>query len=251
MLVLVLTACAREAPRTALHEEGRRSRASTALERRLKNFEAATGSLKALAWLRIDSPERTINSDAAVVVERPDRIRVDVIDSLADVWASAGSDGQTMWLYVPGKRKLYEGRATEAGISRLASFGLSPSHLISLLAGTPPVAADEGIEEAGSGRDRHFIFASGGLRCWLENGERGRVSRCEKPSDGGVDYEISFSDYRRAGAVEFPHSIEARFPSRDSSLSIRYREVETGGRIDPASFDPPRARAARTHRYRR
>ncbi len=252
VLSVALVGCAKGGTKRAVRITGERTRAASELAQRLRDFESATAKIKALVSLSIDSEERNLRSEAAVLIERPDRIRVDVMDSLADVWAQAGSDGDTAWLYVPGKNKLYEGRATAGNMSRLVSFYLKPSDLIALVAGSPPMAEGEELEEVGAGKERHFVFVQSGLRCWLDKGVKGRVSRCEKVSDnGGLDYEISFADYRAEGGATFPHSVDAKFPGRGASLSIRYREVEVGGLMDPESFDPPKVRGVSTHRYKR
>ena len=250
---LALTAgCAKERPRAA-RAQGQRTKAAEALERRLAKFEEATGHMKGFAWMQIDSGERGWRTDAAVVVARPERIRVDAMDALADVWAKAGSDGRTMWLYIPGKRKLYEGRATPRNIRRLTSFELEPRDLVSVLAGSPTVVGSPGILETGKGRERRFILPGSGLYCRLANGGSGPISRCQRPSAEGVgiDYEIAFGDYRRVGSVRFPHSIEVRFPESGTGLVVKYSDVELDGEIDPKTFEPPRSRATKTHRYRR
>jgi len=252
VLAVTLSACAKGPAKSAARMEGRPTEAAARIATELRGFEEATSHIKALASLSVDSEERNIRSDAAIVIERPNRIRIDVIDSVADVWAQAGSDGDTLWLYVPGKKKLYEGRANAGNMSRLASFYLEPEDMISLVAGSPPISNGEELTEAGTGRQRHFLFSQSGLRCWLDKREKGRVSRCEKPAEGGgIDYEISFADYRKVGDARFPYSIDAKFPGRGAKLSIRYRDVESGGAADPASFMPPRVRGVSTHRYKR
>ena len=121
-VVLALCAgCAKARPPAVARERGERTRAAAALERRVRGIIGATSSLKALAWMEIDSGEEGWRTDAAVVIARPGRLRVDAMDALADVWASAGSDGRSMWLYVPGKRKLYEGRATPRNVASCVS----------------------------------------------------------------------------------------------------------------------------------
>ena len=251
--VLALTVgCAKERLRAA-RAQGQRTKAAEALERRIAKFTEATSHMKGLAWMHIDSGERDWRTDAAVIVARPLRIRVDAMDALADVWAKAGSDGSTMWLYIPGKRKLYEGRASPRNIRRLASFELEPRDLVSVIAGSPMVAGPPGVLESGKGSERRFIMPGSGLYCRLAKGGSGPISSCVRPSaeGGGIDYEITFGDYRRVGSVSFPHSIEVRFPESGAGLLVKYSDVGLGGEIDPKAFEPPRSRALKTHRYSR
>jgi outer membrane lipoprotein-sorting protein len=245
-----LCGCAKAPPKAAVHPEGRRTQQAIELEKRIGALREATGSVSALAHVELVTEEDDWRTDAALVMARPDRIRVDAMDALADVWAQAGSDGETIWLYVPGKRKLYEGRATARTMRRLASFEWEPSDAVSVIAGTPPVGDGPAFVQVGQGRDSYFLDERSGVMLWTEKGKGSRVARCIRPSGQGTgnDYEIKFSDYRRVRGVDFPHSIEATFPGRMARLVVRYRDVSLGAEIDPSSFRVPSRRAAKSVR---
>ncbi len=248
LAIFVLTGCAKPAPKVARYPEGVRTKLAVSVEKDIERMGDAARTLRGLAWVELDTASRDWQTEAAVVVARPDMLRVDVMDSLADVWAQIGSDGRDMWLYVPGKRKLYKGRASSRNMKRLASFDIEPADLISLFAGMPPLPAGAGLVQVGSEADRHLLDTASGIHLWLEEGKKRRVARCVRYSDDGIsiDFEIAFSGYRRVGSLEYPHSIDASFPSSGTRLRVEYREVALGGDVEQGIFSPPARRGGKT-----
>jgi len=246
--ISLLAGCAKPAPKVARYPEGVRTRLAVSVERDIERMGDAARTLRGLAWVELDTASRDWQTDAAVVVVRPDMLRVDVMDSLADVWAQIGSDGRDMWLYVPGKRKLYKGRASSRNMKRLASFDIEPADLISLFAGLPPLPAGANLVQIGNAADRHLLNPASGVHLWVEEGKKRRIARCVRYSDDGesVDFEVAFSGYRRVGGLEYPHSIDASFPPSGARLRLEYREVALGGDVQQGIFSPPARRRGKT-----
>ncbi len=248
--IFMLTSCAKEPPKEVRLPEGRRTRHAIALERELTRMKDATATLRGLAWVELKTPDEDWRTEAVVVLGRPDRIRMDAMDSLADVWAQLGSDGKTLWLYIPGKKKLYKGRATPRNMRRLTSFEWQPEEFISIIAGAPLIIDRPEVIEVESGKDAHFVDLASRLHIWTGNGKKGRISRCVRYAEGSdeVDYEIRFSDYRRTRGISFPHIIEAVFPSSRASIRIEYRDLSLGDEVFDKIFVPPSRREDRTIR---
>ncbi len=247
-LLLSLFGCAKTAPKVAVPTDGRRTKLALQAQERIGEFAKATGELRGLAWAELDRSDEGWKAEAAIAIRRPDKFRIDAMDSIADVWAKIGSDGREMWLYVPGKKKLYKGRASEKNMKRLASFSFKPRDLISVLAGSPPLSEGAELVQVGPSSERHLVDLASGLHLWLEQGRKRRVARCAKPSEEGegFDYEVAFSDYRRVGGIDYPFSITAVFPRNDVRLRLEYRDVEFGLGVDDAAFAPPSRRRGKT-----
>lgn len=251
MLCLVLFgACAKKGSMAARPPAGSHTRLAQVVEESVQRMRLATATMQGLAWVVLHSEARVWQTEAAIVAARPDRLRVDVIDALADVWAQLGSDGRHMWLFLPDKGKLYKGRSSARNMRRLASFDASPSELVSALAGVAPLAEGVELVQLGAASDGHLADVTGRLHLWVEKGRRGsvRVVRCVRYAEGGkdVDYEIAFSDFRREEGVEFPHTIKAAFPASGASLVLEYRDVKLGGEISPDVFSAPSRRSRKT-----
>lgn len=235
--------CAREPCRTcAVAPLGKRTAKAIALERYIDRMRDATRSVKALVWLKLANGDEERRTEAALVVARPSSVRVDAMDALADVWATGGSDGENLWFYLPGKDKLYSGRATKGNLNRLARFEWTVPELVSLLAGTPPMDEAASLFQTGGRRDRHFKVWGQNLHLWTDRGGE-LVERCVRYGRDGasIDYIVEFASYRHAtgGGLKFPHFIRATFPSRRAMMVVEYRDVSLGDEIDDSVFAAP------------
>jgi hypothetical protein len=240
--------CAKVPPKEARVPEGARTKSAEAVEHNLIDLKKSSSTLKGLAWIELYTEAEDWRTEAAVVLGRPGRIRIDAMDSLADVWAQMGTDGRDLWLYIPGKKKLYRESASSRNMKRLSSFEWEPADLISLIAGTPPVADEPMIVQVGSGQDAHFVDRSSRLHIWTERGKHKQITRCVRYAETGdnIDFEARFSQYKVVHGVEFPHSIEAVFPSRKARLKIEYREITLGGDVALDVFEPPKRHSNET-----
>jgi outer membrane lipoprotein-sorting protein len=251
LFVVVSSGCAEPVPKVAKPAEGRRTRLAAQLEQGVEKFRGATHTVRGLAWVDLDTSDEDWKTEAAIAVRRPDLLRIDVMDALADVWAKIGSDGKDMWLYVPGKEKLYKGRASSRNMRRLTSFDSEPGDLVSLISGMPPLPENAELVQVGGAGGRHFVDRVSGVHVWMEKGRKRRIERCARYSeDGATDYEIAFSDYRRIGGVDYPYAIDAAFPRSGARLRIEYRDVVLGGDVPDGTFAPPARRRGKTVRLK-
>ncbi|HQC50556.1 MAG TPA: hypothetical protein PKW68_01980, partial [bacterium] len=145
--LLYLTGCAKRPPHVIRGEIGRNSEASQKLETHLKEFESETASLKALVKFDISDGDNERKTDAVLLIHRPDKIRIDAIDSLADVWARTGSSGDQVWLDLPAKGRLYKGRSVRKNLQRLIDFQLDVTDLIAIISGFPTTGKHSGFTQ--------------------------------------------------------------------------------------------------------
>jgi hypothetical protein len=246
--LFLFAACAKKAPVVAKTPAGNLTRLAQSVQEDIGKMQAATASVRGLAWIVLNSEARAWQTEAAIVIVRPDKLRVDVIDALADVWTQIGSDGRDMWLFLPDKGKLYKGRASARNVRRLASFDAKPAELLSIVSGVPPLPEGAALVQVGPLSEGHLVDETSGLHVWVERGKRMRVVRCARYADDGEEmvYEVVFSDYRRIGGVEFPYVINASFPAGGASLVLEYRDVTLGDEVAPGIFGAPSRRSRKT-----
>jgi len=250
-LLVVAAGCAKPMPKVAKPTEGRRTKLAAQIESGLQEFRDASRTVKGLAWVELDTSDEDWKTEAVIAVRRPNKLRIDVMDSVADVWAKIGSDGESMWLYVPGKKKLYKGRASSRNMRRLTSFDSEPGDLVSLITGLPPLPVGAELMQVGGSGERHFVDRISGVHLWVEKGRGHRIAKCARYSeDGMADYEIAFSDYRVSGGVDYPYAIDASFPRNGARLKLEYRDVILGGEVPDGAFAPPARRAGKTARLK-
>lgn len=250
LLVFFGAGCAKEYAKTAYGpSSGRQTQASIILENQIRKFEEASSHIRGMAWFLIGDGEEERQTDAAVVVMRPDHARVDALDPLADVWARAGTDGKMMWLFIPAKSKLYSGRASKGNLFRLTKFDFEMPELISILAGGLPIKQGSNLVEIVGEKPPHFFAEGSNIHLWtdLKGTKVTKVIRFSKDSTN-VDYSVAFSDYRRIGGIDFPCRIELRFPERGARMVVVYKDVELGGKMDSVNFSPPSSGREKVHR---
>ena len=250
LAVLVWVGCAKKlvAPRAP---QGRRTPRAEALEREISRLIEATRQVQAYARFELVTPDGTTQSQAAVVVLRPASARIEFLDDVADVWAEVASDGKRLWLYLPLDRKLYSGQASRRNLKRHTDFEWDVSDLVSVLAGSPPLGEAPFLLELGRGPEGPFFVVGRDLQLWTD-GPKGRVTRCIRYGQGdtGIEYVVTYGDYRRIGGIDFPYRIEARAPRSGARMYVEYIDVILGNEIDKSVFVPPRPKGVRALRFR-
>jgi outer membrane lipoprotein-sorting protein len=242
-----LAGCAKEGAGRPATESPALTQKAMALGDRIARLADVTSSIKAYVRFELVDGEESRKSDAAMVVARPNKIKVELMDSLADVWAEAGSDGKNVWLYLPSKKKLYSGRPVKRNLEKLVKFGIDAYDLVSLVSGVPPVGHDVDIMQVGRRGGDHFVAGDSGIHIWTD-GSKGNVATCARYEDGDpeADYIAMFADYRKLGAVAFPYRIEITFPKRGAKAVVEYKDVKVVAGVDDSIFAPKKRNAFKT-----
>jgi outer membrane lipoprotein-sorting protein len=232
--------CAKAPARIAV-TEGARNAQAILVERSLKEADTRVKTLRGLAEAILIDENEEKQTDVALVIVRPNKIRADAVDLLADVWAAAGTDGLRMWLWVPQKNKLYRGRATPGNLRRLAAFDWEIPEIVSIASGLIPGARQAELIEVTKEGGLHYSFKDKPLDVWVDPKTNNPVRLVRyKMTDGEktVQYEVEFSGYKPVGDTMFPHNIDVKFPERSSSFYLRYKEIELNAAVDPSIFKP-------------
>jgi outer membrane lipoprotein-sorting protein len=246
-MALFFVSCAKKPLHIARGEIGWPSKRAAELFTSITNMSEVTSTLKALVQIEITDEEKILRTEAAIVLKRPGMLRFDAIDSLADVWAEAASDGNGLWLHLNSRKKLYKGKAVARNLQRLVKFDLDVPELISLITGVPPLSRDASIKQLGKRVENHFLSGGGKYHLWTK-GALDYVSTFARYGDaeGEVYYVAFFNDYRRKNGIWFPHRIEISFPKRNTSVVIEYEDVTFGEEINSSLFAPPVKNDVRT-----
>lgn len=248
MIVMIfMVSCAKQPPHIARGEIGRLSARADEVLDNINAIKKSSQTIKAMIHVYIEDGENNRGTDAALIAERPAKLRFDAMDSLADVWAMAATDEKTVWLYMPAKRKLYRGKSISRNLRRLVDFDLEISELVSLMTGVPPVGTHTQLFQIGKRNENHFLLRGGRYHLWTER-YKNYISMCVRYGDEGrdVNYVAEFKDYKHIGDIWFPHTIEITFPKRGAKATIRYLNVSLDEAVDSSVFLPPTKRVART-----
>jgi hypothetical protein len=135
-----------------------------ALSQRRKQFR----SLRALAHVNYSGPEGKHGFDEAVLVQRPDRLRLETLSMLGAILIVT-ANGKEIIGYHPREGVMVRGQSTKVNLLRYTQIPLELDEITSLLAGLPPVDASGPWRQEGNS----LMFSP--------NGNLSRRSRC-RPS---------------------------------------------------------------------
>lgn len=197
----------------------------------------AVTSLRARARLRAGLAGAWIRE--AVLVRRPDAIRIDVF-SPAGLAYALGADGAILWAYPPAERTRYEGAATPANVTRLLGAPIALRDVVDILLGVPPARRPTAPPELSVTPEREYRLTlpleNGVQDVWFA-GDPLTVRRAEEAQRGETRLRVAFDDYQDG----FPHAIEVEAPASGATVKLTYGTVEVNVPLDPALFAPPPA----------
>jgi outer membrane lipoprotein-sorting protein len=195
----------------------------------LERRRAQLHSVRALADMRYRAPKQNLHVSEVIVVERPDRLRIEVLSTFG-MTMQITSDGRVLRAYFRGERTFYRGRASSENLVRFTRLDLEVRDVIDLLAGLPPardVAAPMAISfEDGRWRLEAPLASGGGTQVlWFEPATLLPAGADLLGRDGHAIYRAKFSAYRASGGVTVPRRISIELPPHEASLELEYSSV--------------------------
>jgi len=218
------------------------------LDAALATRRSALQGLRAVARLRYTDGADTASARQAVVVERPDRVRVEVLSMLGAVFLLVTDHGQ-LTAYVRDEHTVYRGAASPQNLARYARIGVPIDALVDLLLATP-AAGDGGgpadvsfdpqrgavlLQRAGDGATYRVWFSDRALPVAAEVWD----------SAGDTAWRARFEAYREAGGLAVATHVAVELPASAQALDVVLQDVDVNPRIDRSIFalqTPPGSR---------
>jgi len=201
-----------------------------ALSQRRKQFR----SLRALAHVNYSGPEGKHGFDEAVLVQRPDRLRLETLSMLGAILIVT-ANGKEIIGYHPREGVMVRGQSTKANLLRYTQIPLELDEITSLLAGLPPVDASGPWRQEGNS----LMFSpNGNLQdsVAFESSQPLPTQWQRFNGSGGVELTAQFSDYITTAAGLFPSKINIEAPLQKKKLEIRFQGPELNATIPADSF---------------
>ncbi len=219
----LLASCARVPP-PGLPEGAEELRA--AVEAHQARVLRVSGS----ARLQVESPSLHGTLDALVAAERPDRLRIEVLDFFGAPAAVLVAAGGRFGFLDLRAGTWTGGEATPANVSQLLPVALPAEELVAVLCGSAPLIA---------GRATAARPGDGVMRLWIEGGglvqrldvgaeaavEASRVTR--RRPDGAVEragYDLDFSLFRHHAGLRVPGEIRLDASRGDARVDLTWRD---------------------------
>ena len=199
--------------------------------------------LRGLVRLEVDRNDGSVQipGKQLVVLERPSRLRVEVLGFLNQPLAVIATDGEGFEVYRAEDQSYEAGEVDEHLLWNEAGIDLSPEEAVAVLLGVPisdPLPALANAVSDGDGRIRiDLADADGTVVQRATFDPAGRLRAFEVLDEfGAVRWDAQFDAYRDVGGSPFAHSIELAIRSGDTRAEITFRNVELNPDLQPDIF---------------
>lgn len=193
---------------------------------------AARSSLRGSARVSLEGARGSSFARHLVVLERPARIRLEVMGLVGQRVAVLATDGERFDLFRAETGQVESGVVHPGLLGEVAGVPLSPEELVAVLLGGLPLPLVE-PRTALRGADGRLALswpARDGetLRAILDAAGRLRALRVGDAS-GQEHVAVAWEDYRPVGTTSFAHRVELDFASRGLRAEVDFRQIE----LDP------------------
>jgi hypothetical protein len=164
-----------------------------------------------------------------LLVERPARLRVEVIGLVGQRVAVLATDGQRYDLYRSETGLVEHGEIHPGVLYEVAGIPLTPEQAVMLLLGAPETGAASLPNSVRLFPDGaiHVAWRGGGVDSVLEFDAEGRVRRYAVTVENGAALlRVAYDDYRLVAGVPFAHRVDFDFPRAHSRAEVAFRAVE-------------------------
>ena len=191
-------------------------------------------SLRSLARVTYAGPEGKHGFDEAVLVERPDRLRLETLSMLGAVLIVTANAKEIIG-YHPREGVLVRGESSKLNLLRYTKLPLELNEITALLAGLPPVDASVPWRQEGNA----LLFSpNGNLKDSVAFESAQPVPTQWQRFNGGGKVELAaqFAEYVQTPAGLFPTKISVEAPLQGKKLEIRFQQPELNATIPAESF---------------
>jgi hypothetical protein len=191
-------------------------------------------SLRALARVDYAGPEGKHGFQEAVVVQRPDRLRLETLTLLGAVLIFTANSKEIVG-YHPRDGVFVRGRPSKENLRRYTQIPLDLPDVTTLLMGLPPVETDVPWNQEGNA----LIFSPSGHKkdAVAFESQQPVPTKWERfDGDGKIELSARFSDYVSTPAGLFPTRVVFEAPLQKKKVEIRYEEPNVNGGTSPDLF---------------
>ena len=214
---------------------------------RLASDSAEIRTMRSFAKLMLLTEGRTYRASVAVILERPNRFRIEFLGPFNHPRHILAFDGKVF--SEAGDNKDIRLQDNEASSSTLSSLGLKPEWLVSAILGLPPISRDSLVVDGAVREARDKVRVDlrdsyADITLWTREQSHGPYveKAVVKPKSGGdPPVDMLYSDFRDIAGKDnthcrLPRTITISVPERRKSLRIIFSEPEVNAELNPAVF---------------
>jgi hypothetical protein len=206
----------------------------TELIQSLTERQSRVHSLRALARVEYAGPDGKQGFQEAVIVQRPQRLRLETVTMLGVALIVTVNDAEIIGYHVR-EGIMLRGKQTRANLLRYTQIPLDLDEITAVFLGVPPLDLSAPWQQEGAA----LVFSRDGRKTDLVAFEAQQPvpTRWERfDNTGAVDIRVSFADYIETPASLFPSRIVMEAPLQNRKLEVRYDEPEVNAALSPELF---------------
>ena len=219
--------------------------------RELLDLAAQRSSLRAKARVSIEGQRRASFAQQLLLLERPARMRLEVLGVLGQRVAVLATDGAHYDLYRAERPGIETGDVHPGILWEVAGLALTPEETVRLALGAPLSAEEQpSVAESAAlpdgGLRIELGYRAGDVRRTLEFDAGAALTRyAVRDAAGTLVLDAHYGDYRDAGGSRFAHEIAVELPAVESRAEIRFQWVELNPALEASLFRLPQRSGAR------
>ncbi len=207
-----------------------------ALSAGLRTLAEQRTGLRASGRVRSEGPAASGFGKQLLLVERPARLRIEVLGPLAQRVMVLATDGETYALYRAEQGGLERGVVHPGVLDEAVGLPLTPAAAAGLLLAAPQPPPDAPA--------RSFETDDGGVSLqWADQtfdfDRAGRLVGLNFHPNGEALLTARWSEWRDVAESAFPHRLELELSEPPQRWQLDYREVELNPRLVPGLFELP------------
>jgi len=215
---------------------------ATELQATLNQRRETLRSLRSEASIAVMSPERSAKATQLLIVERPDRLRVEVLSPPGVVFALASANGD-LAAWVRDENRVYRGAATPGNLARYAGIDLQITDAVDILLGGPPrrTVREASVDaEPETGRVRLRQETDSGAQIVFFAGEPLLPVEVQEIGGGGdLLWRAHFDAYQSVGGFALATRIGVDVPGTGQSILVALRDAELNPSLPASVFVLP------------
>ena len=95
--------------------------------------------LKAIAKIKVESPDETFSVKELIIAQKPNRLRLETLSPLGQPGFYAATDGQELFLFAPSENTFYHGSATPRNLGLSIRLHLRVEEMVAVILGRVPL----------------------------------------------------------------------------------------------------------------
>ena len=231
LLLLLLSACTKPLP-PVWTEQPQADQLLARLAEQTSRYQA----FDATARVGLTVQGKFMSSQQFLTVERPARLRADVLTGFGQLILQLATDGNTMMVLlnntVPG-RYLY-GPATYENLSRFVRIPLRLSDLVSFLLYSPPVNSFSSAVVKAEENQLLLVLSNGTRKQEVIFDSQLRVTEVHYFKDETLELTVAYLEF--SVVDDFPRQMKIAVPGQETTVSVTLKEVALNPVIEPSRF---------------